>query len=402
VDQILADEQVATGSPSDVRWPMTDWQGTVRDVATYNAATNVTTIANHKVYEAFGKVYSESGPTVDTLFGYTGRYFDDDAGLQWNLNRWYDPNVGRWLSEDPIGFAGGDPNLYRYVGNSPGDSVDPSGLAGDECTGLTMQADTRGWWQRTKDWYYDVWNYDFVDPATGVGTRPLEGVFTSTVRSAIHQNVKPIGGGVMDAGKFLVVDAPMFVYDNSFSAIAVHGLDRTIEANKRRLEALKGTAELMANWDQVPDYTAGRIAQRLGAGAATSYGTGVGLGKGLTALRAARLKLPTACESTAPAKAGTFVDQMTPAEAARYRDYWGGYSVYQRDTSGMAPFGTKTAFTEAGDVKTVTTFDQYGRPYLQYGVNEGEPFHQHGFEYPTNRRPGTGWAPIRKPGDPVR
>jgi hypothetical protein len=51
VDQILADEQVATGSPADVRWPMTDWQGTVRDVATYNASTNVTTIANHKVYE---------------------------------------------------------------------------------------------------------------------------------------------------------------------------------------------------------------------------------------------------------------------------------------------------------------------------------------------------------------
>ena len=47
---------------------MADWQGTVRDVATYNAATNVTTIANHKVYEAFGKVFSESGPTVDTLF----------------------------------------------------------------------------------------------------------------------------------------------------------------------------------------------------------------------------------------------------------------------------------------------------------------------------------------------
>jgi RHS repeat-associated protein len=128
VDQILADEQVATGSPNDVRWPLADWQGTIRDVATYNAATNVTTIANHKVYEAFGKVHSESGPTVDTIFGFTGRYFDDDTGLQWNLNRWYDPGVGRWLSEDPIGFAAGDPNLYRYVGNSPGMFGDPDGL----------------------------------------------------------------------------------------------------------------------------------------------------------------------------------------------------------------------------------------------------------------------------------
>ena len=69
------------------RWPpaaramsagrVADWQGTVRDVATYNAATNVTTIANHKVYEAFGKVFSETSATVDTIFGYTGRFFDD-------------------------------------------------------------------------------------------------------------------------------------------------------------------------------------------------------------------------------------------------------------------------------------------------------------------------------------
>ena len=62
------------------------------------------------------------------FFGYTGRFFDDDTGLQWNTNRWYDPGVGRWLSEDPIGFAGGDPNLYRYVANSPGAFVDPDGL----------------------------------------------------------------------------------------------------------------------------------------------------------------------------------------------------------------------------------------------------------------------------------
>jgi hypothetical protein len=40
----------------------------------------------------------------------------------------YDPTVGRWLSQDPIGFKAGDPNLYRYVGNSPTNATDPSGL----------------------------------------------------------------------------------------------------------------------------------------------------------------------------------------------------------------------------------------------------------------------------------
>lgn len=42
----------------------------------------------------------------------------------------YDPSIGRWLSRDPIGFAAGDSNLYRYVSNDPEDSVDPSGEVG--------------------------------------------------------------------------------------------------------------------------------------------------------------------------------------------------------------------------------------------------------------------------------
>jgi len=40
----------------------------------------------------------------------------------------YDPTIGRWLSEDPIDFEGGDPDLYRYCGNDPANKTDPSGL----------------------------------------------------------------------------------------------------------------------------------------------------------------------------------------------------------------------------------------------------------------------------------
>ncbi len=42
----------------------------------------------------------------------------------------YDPGIGRWISEDPIGFKAGDSNLYRYVGNNPTNNTDPSGLSG--------------------------------------------------------------------------------------------------------------------------------------------------------------------------------------------------------------------------------------------------------------------------------
>lgn len=40
----------------------------------------------------------------------------------------YDPSIGRWLEPDPIGFGGGNVNLYEFVGNSPTNYVDPSGL----------------------------------------------------------------------------------------------------------------------------------------------------------------------------------------------------------------------------------------------------------------------------------
>ena len=95
VDQLLADETVDDGGAEDVLWTLTDWQGTVRDLASYDTSTDTTTIANHKVYDAYGNVYDETDDTVDTLFGYTGRLWDDDTALQNNLNRWYDPATAR-------------------------------------------------------------------------------------------------------------------------------------------------------------------------------------------------------------------------------------------------------------------------------------------------------------------
>ena len=41
----------------------------------------------------------------------------------------YDPTVGQFIEEDPVGFDAGDTNLYRYCGNSPTNARDPSGMA---------------------------------------------------------------------------------------------------------------------------------------------------------------------------------------------------------------------------------------------------------------------------------
>jgi hypothetical protein len=62
------------------------------------------------------------------------------TGLQYSRARWYDPQVGRFISEDPIGFAGGDINLYGYVKNNPLGFRDPTGLACNPVLGAILGA----------------------------------------------------------------------------------------------------------------------------------------------------------------------------------------------------------------------------------------------------------------------
>jgi RHS repeat-associated protein len=128
VDQLLADEHVDDlETAGDVVWPLVDQLNTVRDLAIYDSNTDTTTIANHRVYDAYGNLKSQTNSAVDCVFGFTGRQFDESTGLQNNLNRWYDAKVGRWTSEDTSGFGGDDGNLYRYVGNRPINATDPDG-----------------------------------------------------------------------------------------------------------------------------------------------------------------------------------------------------------------------------------------------------------------------------------
>jgi len=129
VDQILADESVfSQNTVGSVLWPLTDHLNTVRDLTIYNSNTDTTTISNHRIYNAFGRVTSETNSAVTCFFGFTARPFDTFTNLQNNLHRWYDSLVGRWISEDPIGYGSEDFNLYRYVGNNPLDATDPNGL----------------------------------------------------------------------------------------------------------------------------------------------------------------------------------------------------------------------------------------------------------------------------------
>jgi len=78
-------------------------------------------------YEAFGNAHVDI-ETVANNLRFPGQYFDAETGLHYNFQRYYDPLTGRYVSADPIGFDGGDVNLYKYASNDPTTYIDPRGL----------------------------------------------------------------------------------------------------------------------------------------------------------------------------------------------------------------------------------------------------------------------------------
>nr|WP_246883487.1 RHS repeat-associated core domain-containing protein [Pseudomonas protegens] len=77
-------------------------------------------------YKAWGGLEALSPNTVEQNLRFQGQYHDRESGLYYNTFRYYDPTVGRFTTQDPIGLAGGE-NLYRYAPNALG-WIDPRGL----------------------------------------------------------------------------------------------------------------------------------------------------------------------------------------------------------------------------------------------------------------------------------
>lgn len=272
VDLVLADEQLPSGgigltsvsyTTGNVLWPLFDQLGSVRDVVDSNGV-----IRQHLVFDSFGNRLSETDyntsgvvipnndpAAVDELFGYTGREWDSDVKLQYNRARWYDQAQGRWISQDPIGFAAGDVNLYRYVGNSPVFHTDPSGLdwldgAANFSAGIGDSMSLGlGWLIRDKligintvdydsgGYYWGGWGGVAVDVCTGGATAIVK-------------------GGAKTGGKVLAKEAAEEVAEQ----LAKEAAERAArEAAKRAAQA---AAEAAAK--NVPVKTAFEIAQEGG------------------------------------------------------------------------------------------------------------------------------------------
>jgi RHS repeat-associated protein len=117
------DEPLAMLRSSATSFYHADGLGSITSLA--NAAG---ALAQTYTFDSFGKQTATSGSLVNP-FQYTGRESDSETGLYYYRARYYDPQTGRFLNEDPTRYAGGNVNFYPYASNAPTRLIDPVGLA---------------------------------------------------------------------------------------------------------------------------------------------------------------------------------------------------------------------------------------------------------------------------------
>ncbi|MFN4175149.1 MAG: RHS repeat domain-containing protein, partial [Parachlamydiaceae bacterium] len=120
--------------------PIHDHNGNVRQLLTMQGE-----LAAAYSYTAFGETIAST--VHPNLWRFSSKRFDEETGFINFGRRYYDPEIGRFLTPDPIGFEEG-PNLYAYLHNAPLLSFDLYGLLDED----------RSWWDKTCDRIYSAWD----------------------------------------------------------------------------------------------------------------------------------------------------------------------------------------------------------------------------------------------------
>ncbi len=135
-----------------------------KDIYYYHAdgLGSITTLTDSKgrvvqkyEYDSFGNLKNQKNK-IKQPYTFTGREWDRETGIYFYRARYYDPKTGTFISRDPLGFGGGDMNLYRYTKSNPVNWTDPSGLKTYMCKKFLHALGGSG--QRTGP---DIWGNPF-------------------------------------------------------------------------------------------------------------------------------------------------------------------------------------------------------------------------------------------------
>ena len=132
------------GAESQVYYYHLDHLGTPREMT--DAAGKIVWSAR---YRAYGSLALADVAEIDNPLRFQGQYYDEETGLHYNLNRYYDPQTGRFTTQDPIGLLGGF-NCYQY-GLNPTGWIDPYGLTCKENTWNEFQKHHKGQFDNTTE-----------------------------------------------------------------------------------------------------------------------------------------------------------------------------------------------------------------------------------------------------------
>ncbi len=212
-------------------------------------------------YDSFGNPSNSSFPT---RYQFTGREYDSFSGLQYNRARFYGPTIGRFISEDPIGFAGGDVNRYGYVGENPTNATDPSGLYEEDFhyyvtyylvkrNGCFSDTDARiiafgAQWPDINDATSPALGKTFANAAfhaLNPGARP-GGVSPYFGHNYAHRSSFEMGINLhyyQDSYSHAGFGDPYYGHRN-----AGHSVDKTSEDVVKAVQAAKGTSDELSNY----------------------------------------------------------------------------------------------------------------------------------------------------------
>ena len=130
------------------------------------------TVVEYK-YNSWGKILSITGSKAGTIgktnpFRYRGYYYDEETGMYYLKNRYYDPEIRRFISADSYisGFNSTMCNVFCYCGNNPVSNSDPEGTFFKQIVHFFKST-----WKKTKKAVAKVYNFVRENIATFVGTK---------------------------------------------------------------------------------------------------------------------------------------------------------------------------------------------------------------------------------------